>query len=95
MRREREIRRVSMTWVVGTLRRQEMPAEEIREILTTGDPEMVRRHLELHRERMQERLAEQQQTITSLERTLTEGLIERSSAPIPCHTEAAISSSCS
>ena len=50
------------------LRRQGMPSEEIRAVLGAEDPEVVRRYLELHRERMEERLAEELRAVASLER---------------------------
>jgi hypothetical protein len=55
------------------LRRQGMPPEEIRAVLAAGDPTTVRRYLELHRERMEERLAEERRILASLEGTLAEG----------------------
>ena len=54
--------------VARTLRRQRMPLDEIRAVLRTDDPEIVRRYLELHRERLQERLAAQVGTLSSIER---------------------------
>ena len=54
--------------VARTLRRQRMPLDEIRAVLTTSDPEVVRRYLELHRERLEERLATQVRTLASIER---------------------------
>ncbi len=53
--------------VARTLRRQRMPLDEIRTLLTADDPEIVRRHLELHRERLEERLAAQVRTLASIE----------------------------
>ena len=41
----------------GTLRRNRMPRAEIRAVLGAEDPEIVRRYLELHRERLEEQLA--------------------------------------
>jgi hypothetical protein len=38
--------------------RQDMPPEEIHAILATAEPEVVRRYLELHRERLEEGLAD-------------------------------------
>jgi hypothetical protein len=61
-----------LTWAAETLRRQAMPAEEVREVLTAGDRVTVHRYLELHRERLQERLAEEQHTVFTIERILTE-----------------------
>lgn len=54
--------------VVRTLRSQRMPLQEIRALLTTDDPEIVRRHLELHRERLEERLTAQVRSLASIER---------------------------
>jgi hypothetical protein len=56
---------------VATLRRQQMPPEEIRAVLAADDPIVVRRLLELHRERMEEWLEEQRRIVASLERELT------------------------
>jgi DNA-binding transcriptional MerR regulator len=66
-----------MVWAVGTLRNHEMPTAEIRAVVSAGDPEIVRRYLELHRERLEERVAEQRRTLASLERALTEAILER------------------
>lgn len=54
--------------VVRTLRSQRMPLQEIRALLTTDDPEIVRRHLELHQERLEERLTAQVRSLASIER---------------------------
>jgi len=53
-----------------TLREQGMPAEELQAILRSDDRVIVRRYLELHRERLEERLAEQLQTLEHLERQI-------------------------
>jgi hypothetical protein len=50
------------------LRRQGMPPREIRAVLAANDPLVVRRLLELHRERLGEWLEEQQRLIASIER---------------------------
>jgi DNA-binding transcriptional MerR regulator len=68
--------------VAARLRRQRMPLREIRAVLTADDPRIVRRHLELHRERLEERLAEQRALLDSLERTLSRG--DRGTAGEPC-----------
>ena len=52
------------------LRRQGMPSREIRAVLAANDPLCVRRLLELHRERLEEWLEEQQRLVTSIERSL-------------------------
>lgn len=67
----------SIAWAVGTLHDHEMPADEIRAVLAAEDPEVVRRYLELHQERLQERVAKQRRTLASVERALTEAIIER------------------
>jgi hypothetical protein len=53
-----------------TLREQGMPAVELQAILRSDDPVIVRRYLELHRELLEERLAEQVRTLERLERQL-------------------------
>lgn len=57
--------------VAKTLRLQGMPIEEIRVVLTADDPVVVHRYLELHHERLDERLAEQRRNLASLERSLS------------------------
>jgi DNA-binding transcriptional MerR regulator len=52
------------------LRRQGMPSEEIRAVLTAEDSRIVHRYLEPHRERMEERLAEERRELVSLEDAL-------------------------
>ena len=60
-----------MGWTARRLlRRQGMPAEEIRAVLAAEDPVVVHRLLELHRERLEERTAEQRRQLVSLERSL-------------------------
>jgi hypothetical protein len=49
------------------LRRQRMPAGEIRAVLAAGDPATVRRHLELHGERLEEWLAGQRRILATVE----------------------------
>jgi DNA-binding transcriptional MerR regulator len=53
------------------LRDQGMPPEEIDAILGADDPEVIRRYLELHRERLEERLADQRRTIGRLIQVIT------------------------
>jgi hypothetical protein len=52
--REREIGSCCVAWGEMVLRDQEMPPDELRVVLTTADPEVARRHLELHMERLEE-----------------------------------------
>jgi DNA-binding transcriptional MerR regulator len=63
--------RSANVWAAATLRHQRMPLQEIRAILSADDPAIVRRHLELHRERLEERIAEQRALLASLERALS------------------------
>ena len=52
------------------LRRQGMPPQEIRAVLAANDPLVVRRLLELHRERLEEWLEEQRSLVATIERSL-------------------------
>jgi hypothetical protein len=56
------------------LREQQMPPEEIRAVVTAEDPVVVRRYLELHRERLDERIQEQRRIVATIERSLTRGM---------------------
>jgi hypothetical protein len=47
---------------------QGMPSREIRIVLETEDPVVVQRYLELHRERLEERLAWQIRTLEAINR---------------------------
>ena len=49
---------------------QGMPEDEIRSILAARDPRTVRRHLELHRERLMERAAEERAAVDRVEHAL-------------------------
>jgi hypothetical protein len=53
-----------------TLTKQGMPDDEVRVVLSARDPVVVRRHLELHRERLAERLAEDRAAVDRVERLL-------------------------
>lgn len=48
-----------------------MPSGEIDAVLDTDDPVIMRRYLELHREHLEERLAEQIRALRRIERELT------------------------
>jgi DNA-binding transcriptional MerR regulator len=60
--------RVTAATARRILRRQGMPPREIRAVLAASDPLVVRRLLELHRERLGEWVEEQQRLIASIER---------------------------
>jgi hypothetical protein len=66
----------SIAWAISTLRDQGMPFMEIATILGTAEPLTVHRHLELHRERLEEHLGEQRRTLGRLEELLTARSIE-------------------
>jgi hypothetical protein len=63
------------------LQGQRMPPEEIRAVLATDDPLLVRRLLELHRERLGEWVEEQRRLVASIERSLAGEPGRRSRAP--------------
>ena len=52
------------------LRRCQMPEDEIRWVLTADDPAVVHMILELHRERLEEELAERRKVLWELEAQL-------------------------
>ena len=57
------------------LRRCQMPEDEIRWVLTADDPAVVHMALELHRERLEEELAERRKALGEIEAWLTEQAI--------------------
>ncbi len=56
--------------IVRALRHQRMPLTEIRAVLTTDDPLVVHRYLELHRERLEEWLSDERSRLTTLEHAI-------------------------
>lgn len=62
----------SRSWAETVLRDQGMPPDELRVVLTTADRELVRRHLELHLERLEERLVTQRRRVAAIERILAD-----------------------
>ena len=62
----------SRSWAETVLRDQGMPADELRVVLSTADRELVRRHLELHLERLEERLVMQRRKVAAIERILAD-----------------------
>jgi hypothetical protein len=50
------------------LREQEMPADELRVVMSSADRELVRRHLDLRVERLGERLIAQQRRVQEVRR---------------------------
>jgi hypothetical protein len=57
----------SRSWAETVLRDQGMPSDELRVVLSTADRELVRRHLELHLERLEERLVSQRRMVAAIE----------------------------
>ena len=68
---ERRFDTGSRSWVEMVLRDQGMPPDELRAVLT-ADRELVRRHLELHLERLEERLVTQRRRVAAIERVLAD-----------------------
>jgi hypothetical protein len=63
--------KVSALRAARALRRQRMPLEEIRAMLSADDPMVVHRYLELHRERLDEWVADQRRNLASIEAAFT------------------------
>jgi hypothetical protein len=59
------------------LQDQGMPPDEILVVLATDDPDLVRRYLELHRERLEERLAADLRTLRRIKRSMTTAMLDR------------------
>jgi hypothetical protein len=59
-------------WAAYALRAQGMPQGEIHSLLATDDPRLIRRHLDLHRERLEERFADHRELVNSIEGLLLE-----------------------
>jgi hypothetical protein len=60
------------------LQRLGMPPTEIHTVLVTDDPDVVRRLMELHRERLQERLADEVARVGRIEASLSDAIPARS-----------------
>jgi hypothetical protein len=52
------------------LTRQGMPRRDVDSVLRAHDPRVIRRHLELHRERLMERSIDESRAVERLERVL-------------------------
>ena len=65
-----------VVWAERVLGCQEMPSDEIGALLAADDPQIVRRYLELHRERLEEHLADRLREIDAVEsHLLTQRLV--------------------
>ena len=69
---ERRVDPGSRSWAETVLRDQGMPPDELLIVLTTPDRGLVRRHLELHLERLEERLATQRRRVAAIGRILAD-----------------------
>ena len=56
---------------IRILRGLDMPLEQIREVLAVDDPELVAKHLEVHREHLEERLDQHRRMLSFLERLIS------------------------
>jgi len=74
---ERQAASGSIAWAEMVLRCQEMPPDELHVVLTTADRELVRRHLELHLERLHEWLITHRRSVAAAERILTQAAERR------------------
>ena len=62
----------SIPWAARVLLDHGMPATKVHSILVTDDPEIIRRQMELHRERLEERLMDQRLVVGHIKVLLTE-----------------------
>jgi len=70
--REWQVDPGSRSWAETVLRDQGMPPDELRDVLTTADRELVRRHLQLDLERLEERLVRERREVAAIERILAD-----------------------
>lgn len=73
----------SSAWIARALRDQGMPEAEVRSLLSATDPAVVRRYLELHVERLQERLQEERDLVAAWTPVLVEAADRRGRARAP------------
>jgi hypothetical protein len=64
-------------WATRVLLDHGMPPNEIRAVLTTDDTRVVRRHMELHQERLLEELLDCRRALEELEGVLSDAARER------------------
>jgi hypothetical protein len=69
-----------LLWAAHELRRLGMEEAEIHKVLVTDDPDVVRRHMELHREWLEERIADDVATIGRIETSLSDAIRARTGA---------------
>jgi hypothetical protein len=59
-------------WAAYALRAHGMPQGEVHSLLATDDPRLIRRHMDLHRERLEERFADHRELVDTIEGLLLE-----------------------
>ena len=64
-----------------TLREQGMPPGEIEAVLAADEPQVLRRYMELHRERLDEWVAAERRALGGVERFLALAILERTDRP--------------
>jgi hypothetical protein len=64
-------------WAACVLQDQGMPRDEIHAVLATDDPDLVRRYLELHRERLEERLAADLRALLRIKHSMATAMLDR------------------
>jgi hypothetical protein len=69
---------VRLSWAAHVLREQGMPVPECHAVFGTDDPRTLRRYMDLHRERLEERLMDQRAVLECIEVLLTETIRTRS-----------------
>jgi hypothetical protein len=60
------VHRDHVLWAAYALRAHGMPQGEVHSLLATDDPSLIRRHLELHRERLEERFADHRALVNTI-----------------------------
>lgn len=75
------IRSDSSSRIDAVLRDLDMPPDEVDAVVAADQPVIVHRYLELHRERLQERLADQVRMLEHLEGVLSQELLEAPPRP--------------
>jgi hypothetical protein len=70
--------RDALAFVVRTLFVLDMPSDEISAIVDADQQMLVHRYLELHAERLRERLADQLQILARIEQILDRAILDRS-----------------
>jgi len=63
--------RDALVSAIEVLRDLDMPPDEVDAVVSADQPVIVHRYMELHRERLEERLADQVRTLESVKRILT------------------------